>query len=164
MAKGGQGRGGGQDGRQPDPPGRSELSVIRWGCGTLVSTDGAVCSDLWALDWHLCGHGQVAWDLGEVPREGSARGTLGALAVWGLSGQDRLTEVRGRGPAQASRSYRHVPAVRSGFLHLADALAFRGDMEVVSSTVRALVATLRSGEKCGVEPELVSKGTRGLGL
>lgn len=51
------------------------------------------------------------------------------------------------------------PAVRSGFLHLAEALAFRGDMEVISSTVRALVATLRAGEKCGVEPELISKGT-----
>lgn len=49
--------------------------------------------------------------------------------------------------------------MRSGFLHLAEALAFRGDMEVVSSSVRALVATLRSGEKCGVEPELVGKGT-----
>lgn len=49
--------------------------------------------------------------------------------------------------------------MRSGFLHLAEALAFREDMEVVSSTVRALVATLRAGEKCGVEPELIGKGT-----
>lgn len=49
--------------------------------------------------------------------------------------------------------------MRSGFLHLAEALAFREDVEVVSSTVRALITTLRSGEKCGVEPELVGKGT-----
>lgn len=55
-------------------------------------------------------------------------------------------------------SHGPVPAVRSGFLHLAEALAFRGDAEVVSSTARALVAALRSGEKCGVEPELVDKG------
>ncbi|KAM7143374.1 integrator complex subunit 1 [Molossus nigricans] len=59
-------------------------------------------------------------------------------------------------------SRRKISDVRSGFLHLAEALAFRGDMEVVSSTVRALVATLRSGEKCGVEPELVGKVLRGL--
>ena len=49
--------------------------------------------------------------------------------------------------------------MRTGFLHLAEALAFRGDTEVVSSTARALVAALRSGEKCGMEPELVDKGT-----
>lgn len=67
--------------------------------------------------------------------------------------------MRGRGQDQASRSHRRIAAVRSGFLHLAEALAFREDMEVVSSTVRALITTLRSGEKCGVEPELVGKGT-----
>lgn len=72
--------------------------------------------------------------------------------------------MRGGNQDQASWSPRHVPVVRSGFLHLADALAFRGDVEVVSSTVRALVTTLRSGEKCGVEPELVGKGTWDLGL
>lgn len=47
-------------------------------------------------------------------------------------------------------------------MHLAEALAFRGDLEVVSSTVRAIVATLRSGEECGVEPELIGEGTLGL--
>lgn len=57
---------------------------------------------------------------------------------------------------------RRIGDVRSGFLHLAEALAFRGDMEVISSTVRALVATLRAGERCGVEPELISKVLRGL--
>lgn len=50
------------------------------------------------------------------------------------------------------------PAVRSGFSHLVEALTFRGDPEAVSSTVRALVATLKSGEQCDVEPELISKG------
>ena len=55
------------------------------------------------------------------------------------------------------------PAVRSGFLHLVEALTFRGDPEAVSSTVRAIVATLRSGEQCDVEPELISKGTRAAG-
>lgn len=57
---------------------------------------------------------------------------------------------------------RRITDVRSGFLHLAEALTFRGDLEVVNSTVRALVTTLKSGEKCGVEPELVSKVLRGL--
>ncbi|XP_045432794.1 integrator complex subunit 1 isoform X2 [Pipistrellus kuhlii] len=57
---------------------------------------------------------------------------------------------------------RRTSDVRSGFLHLAEALAFRGDTEVISSAVRALVATLRAGEKCGVEPELISKVLRGL--
>lgn len=55
------------------------------------------------------------------------------------------------------------PAVRSGFLHLAEALTFRGDPEVVSSTIRAIAATLKSGEGCDVEPELISKGTRAPG-
>ncbi|XP_073647922.1 integrator complex subunit 1 isoform X1 [Tursiops truncatus] len=54
------------------------------------------------------------------------------------------------------------PAVRSGFLHLAEALTFRGDPEVVSSTIRAIAATLKSGEGCDVEPELISKVLRGL--
>lgn len=60
-----------------------------------------------------------------------------------------------------SWSHRRVTAVRTGLLRLAEALTFRGDVEGVSSTVRALVTTLRSGEKCSLEPELVSKGTRG---
>uniref|UniRef100_A0A8C0Z4A0 Integrator complex subunit 1 n=1 Tax=Canis lupus familiaris TaxID=9615 RepID=A0A8C0Z4A0_CANLF len=57
---------------------------------------------------------------------------------------------------------RRISDARSGLLRLAEALAFRGDLEVVSSTVRAVVATLKSGEKCGVEPELVGKVLRGL--
>ncbi|XP_043311851.1 integrator complex subunit 1 isoform X1 [Cervus canadensis] len=57
---------------------------------------------------------------------------------------------------------RRISNVRSGFVHLAEALTFRGDPEAVSSTVRAIVATLKSGEQCDVEPELVSKVLRGL--
>ncbi|XP_052516865.1 integrator complex subunit 1 [Budorcas taxicolor] len=57
---------------------------------------------------------------------------------------------------------RRISSVRSGFLHLVEALTFRGDPEAVSSTVRAIVATLKSGEQCDVEPELISKVLRGL--
>ncbi|XP_070218216.1 integrator complex subunit 1 isoform X2 [Bos mutus] len=57
---------------------------------------------------------------------------------------------------------RRISNVRSGFLHLAEALTFRGDPEAVSSTVRAIVATLKSGEQCDVEPELISKVLRSL--
>ncbi|XP_039082014.1 integrator complex subunit 1 isoform X1 [Hyaena hyaena] len=57
---------------------------------------------------------------------------------------------------------RRISDARSGLLRLAEALAFRGDLEVVNSTVRAVVTTLRSGEKCGVEPELIGKVLRGL--
>uniref|UniRef100_A0A2K6R810 Integrator complex subunit 1 n=1 Tax=Rhinopithecus roxellana TaxID=61622 RepID=A0A2K6R810_RHIRO len=57
---------------------------------------------------------------------------------------------------------RRLSDVRGGLLRLADALAFRQDLEVVSSTVRAVVATLRSGEQCSVEPELISKVLQGL--
>ncbi|KAM7228610.1 hypothetical protein CapIbe_021064 [Capra ibex] len=57
---------------------------------------------------------------------------------------------------------RRISNVRSGFLHLVEALTFRGDPEAVSSTVRAIVATLKSGEQCDVEPELISKVLRGL--
>ncbi|XP_010846181.1 PREDICTED: integrator complex subunit 1-like, partial [Bison bison bison] len=58
--------------------------------------------------------------------------------------------------AQCS-AQRRISNVRSGFLHLVEALTFRGDPEAVSSTVRAIVATLKSGEQCDVEPELISK-------
>ncbi|XP_028353863.1 integrator complex subunit 1 [Physeter macrocephalus] len=57
---------------------------------------------------------------------------------------------------------RRISDVRSGFLHLVEALTFRGDPEVVSSTIRAIAATLKSGEGCDVEPELISKVLRGL--
>ncbi|XP_027778561.2 integrator complex subunit 1 [Marmota flaviventris] len=57
---------------------------------------------------------------------------------------------------------RRISDVRSGLLHLAEALSFRRDLEVINSTVRAVIATLKSGEKCSVEPELVSKVLQGL--
>ncbi|XP_055984334.1 integrator complex subunit 1 isoform X1 [Sorex fumeus] len=57
---------------------------------------------------------------------------------------------------------RRISDVRSGFLQLAEALAFRGDLEVVGSTVRAVVATLKAGAPCAAEPELLSKVLRGL--
>ncbi|XP_052023556.1 integrator complex subunit 1 isoform X5 [Apodemus sylvaticus] len=57
---------------------------------------------------------------------------------------------------------RRISDVRSGLLHLAEALSFRHDLEVANSTTRAVIATLRSGEKCTVEPELISKVLRGL--
>ncbi|XP_008572467.1 PREDICTED: integrator complex subunit 1 [Galeopterus variegatus] len=60
-------------------------------------------------------------------------------------------------------SARHrISDVRSGLLHLAESLTFRRDLDVVSSTVRAIIATLKSGEKCSVEPELISKVLQGL--
>ncbi|KAL4669111.1 hypothetical protein H8959_007665 [Pygathrix nigripes] len=89
---------------------------------------------------------------------------------WAPAGTAQDARRPGLGRAQAQRwgeggatghSHR-PPAVRGGLLRLADALAFRQDLEVVSSTVRAVVATLRSGEQCSVEPELISKVLQGL--
>ncbi|XP_040087806.1 integrator complex subunit 1 isoform X2 [Oryx dammah] len=57
---------------------------------------------------------------------------------------------------------RRISNVRAGFLHLVEALTFHGDPEAVSSAVRAVVATLKSGEQCDVEPELIGKVLRGL--
>ncbi|XP_030315606.1 integrator complex subunit 1 isoform X2 [Calypte anna] len=60
-------------------------------------------------------------------------------------------------------SSRHrISDVRGGFLHLTEALSFRRDPDLISSTVRAIIATLKSGEKCNVEPELISKVLQGL--
>lgn len=47
------------------------------------------------------------------------------------------------------------PAVRTGFLHLAEALAYRRDAEV---PVRAIIAMLKAGERCNAEAELIGKG------
>ncbi|MEE6498168.1 hypothetical protein FKM82_002992 [Ascaphus truei] len=63
--------------------------------------------------------------------------------------------------AQFSSKHR-ISDVRGGFLHLADALAFRQEPDVISSTVRAIITTLKSGDKCNVEPELIGKVLRGL--
>lgn len=55
-----------------------------------------------------------------------------------------------------------ISDVRSGLLHLAEALTFRRDLEVVGPTVRAVIAALQAGGQRSVEPELVSKVLRGL--
>lgn len=47
------------------------------------------------------------------------------------------------------------PTVRTGFLHLAEALAYRRDTEV---PVRAIIALLKAGERCNAEAELIGKG------
>ena len=53
-------------------------------------------------------------------------------------------------------------AVRTGFLHLDKDLAYRRDSEVA---VRAIIASLRAGEWCNAEPELIGKGRSvGVGL
>ncbi|OXB82741.1 UNVERIFIED_CONTAM: hypothetical protein H355_000439 [Colinus virginianus] len=60
-------------------------------------------------------------------------------------------------------SSRHrISDVRGGFLHLTEALTFRHDPDLISSAVRAIIATLKSGEKGNVEPELISKVLQGL--
>uniref|UniRef100_A0A8B9IJY9 Integrator complex subunit 1 n=1 Tax=Anser cygnoides TaxID=8845 RepID=A0A8B9IJY9_ANSCY len=59
-------------------------------------------------------------------------------------------------------SLHRISDVRGGFLHLTEALTFRRDLDLISSTVRAIIATLKSGEKCNVEPELISKALQGL--
>lgn len=48
------------------------------------------------------------------------------------------------------------PAVRTGFLHLAEALAYRRDTDV---PLRAVIAMLKAGDRCNAEAELISKGT-----
>ena len=48
-----------------------------------------------------------------------------------------------------------VHTVRAGFLHLAEALAYRRDSEVA---VRAVIDMLKSGERCNPEAELIGKG------
>ncbi|KAJ6656005.1 hypothetical protein lerEdw1_004590 [Lerista edwardsae] len=53
-------------------------------------------------------------------------------------------------------------AVRVGFLHLAEELAYRRDANMIDSAVRAIIATLKSDKKYNVEPELISKVLQGL--
>ncbi|XP_036408619.1 integrator complex subunit 1 isoform X1 [Megalops cyprinoides] len=60
--------------------------------------------------------------------------------------------------AQYSHKHR-LSDVRTGFLHLAEALAYRRDSEVA---VRAVIATLKAGERCNAEPELLRKVLQGL--
>ncbi|XP_053550643.1 integrator complex subunit 1 [Bombina bombina] len=63
--------------------------------------------------------------------------------------------------AQYSSKHR-LSDVRGGFLHLAEALAFFREPDVTNSTVRAIITTLKSGDKCNVEPEFISKVLKGL--
>lgn len=51
------------------------------------------------------------------------------------------------------------PAVRTGFLHLAEALAYRRDTEV---PLRAIIAMLKAGDRCNAEAELIGKGINGV--
>ncbi|KAL1278477.1 hypothetical protein QQF64_025150 [Cirrhinus molitorella] len=60
--------------------------------------------------------------------------------------------------AQYSHKHR-ITDVRTGFLHLAEALAYRRDSEVA---MRGIIASLRAGEKCNAEPELIRKVLQGL--
>lgn len=60
--------------------------------------------------------------------------------------------------AQYSHKHR-IADVRTGFLHLAEALAYRRDSEVAA---RGIIASLRAGEKCNAEPELIRKVLQGL--
>uniref|UniRef100_A0A672ZW68 Integrator complex subunit 1 n=1 Tax=Sphaeramia orbicularis TaxID=375764 RepID=A0A672ZW68_9TELE len=59
---------------------------------------------------------------------------------------------------QNSHKHRHSD-VRTGFLHLAEALAYRRDTEV---PVRAVIAMLKAGERCNAEAELIGKVLQGL--
>lgn len=88
------------------------------------------------------GRGQVGVNVGEPSLQ------RGRLRVWGQT--RAMVVVTWIAP---------LLTVGSGLQHLAEALSFRHDLEMASSTVQAVIATLRSGEKCTVEPELISKGT-----
>ncbi|KAJ7305958.1 hypothetical protein JRQ81_010324 [Phrynocephalus forsythii] len=85
----------------------------------------------------------LQWLENPAVEDGPLRSQLKALALQ-YSSRHRIRDVRG------------------GFLHLAEALSFRRDAEVIGSTVCALIATLKSGENCNVEPEVVSKVLQGL--
>ncbi|XP_027898204.1 integrator complex subunit 1 isoform X1 [Xiphophorus couchianus] len=59
---------------------------------------------------------------------------------------------------QSTHIQRHSD-VRTGFIHLAEALAYRRDPEV---PLRAVMAMLKAGERCNAEPELIGKVLKGL--
>lgn len=46
-------------------------------------------------------------------------------------------------------------AVRAGFIHLAEALAYRRDTEV---PLRAVMGMLKTRERCNADAELIGKG------
>ncbi|XP_005054524.1 PREDICTED: integrator complex subunit 1 isoform X1 [Ficedula albicollis] len=85
----------------------------------------------------------LQWLENPAVEDGPLRAQLKAFAVQ-YSSRHRISDVRG------------------GFLHLTEALSFRRDPDMISSTVCAIIATLKSGEKCNVEPELISKVLQGL--
>ncbi|RVE69740.1 hypothetical protein OJAV_G00080840 [Oryzias javanicus] len=60
--------------------------------------------------------------------------------------------------SQSSHTHR-LSDVRTGFLHLAEALAYRRDAEV---PLRAVIVMLKAGERCNAEAELVGKVLQGL--
>ncbi|XP_042197003.1 integrator complex subunit 1 [Callorhinchus milii] len=63
--------------------------------------------------------------------------------------------------AQYSLKHR-TSDVRAIACHLVEGLTYRQDQEVIDSGVQAMVAALRAGEKCNVEPELMVRVLRGL--
>ncbi|NWH37453.1 INT1 protein, partial [Chloropsis hardwickii] len=85
----------------------------------------------------------LQWLENPAVEDGPLRAQLKAFAVQ-YSSRHRISDVRG------------------GFLHLTEALSFRRDPDLISSTVCAIIATLKSGEKCNVEPELICKVLQGL--
>ncbi|XP_062264051.1 integrator complex subunit 1 isoform X1 [Platichthys flesus] len=60
--------------------------------------------------------------------------------------------------SQNSHNHRHND-VRTGFLHLAEALAYRRDTEV---PLRTIIAMLKAGDRCNAEAELIGKVLQGL--
>ncbi|XP_053327489.1 integrator complex subunit 1 [Spea bombifrons] len=59
-------------------------------------------------------------------------------------------------------SKHRISDVRGAFLHLSEALAFCHEPDVINSTLRTIITTLKFGDKCNVEPELISKVLQGL--
>lgn len=49
--------------------------------------------------------------------------------------------------------------MRTGFLHLAEALAYHRDTEV---PLRTIIAMLKAGDRCNAEAELIGKGIDGV--
>uniref|UniRef100_A0A8C6XX02 Integrator complex subunit 1 n=1 Tax=Naja naja TaxID=35670 RepID=A0A8C6XX02_NAJNA len=76
--------------------------------------------------------------------------------------EDSLLRTQLKSFAVQFSSQHRISDAQAGFLHLADALAFCHNSEVIGSTIRAIVATLKSSKRWNVEPELVSKVLEGL--
>ncbi|XP_026560396.1 integrator complex subunit 1 [Pseudonaja textilis] len=76
--------------------------------------------------------------------------------------EDSLLRTQLKSFAVQFSSQHRISDAQVGFLHLADALAFCHNSEVIGSTVRAIVSTLKSSKRWNVDPELVSKVLEGL--